>query len=160
MALRILLALDGSRGAWKAVEYAARAFGKTSVARITLLHILPELPPIFWDEGHIPGEKERGHREELVAAWKTRQQEAWKGLSSRARDFLVEAGINSDAVTSKFIPRQYDTAEDIVDEAKTGGFDTIVLGRRGMGEAKSLLLGSVSHKIVQYAQGLTVCLVE
>ena len=50
--------------------------------------------------------------------------------------------------------------EDIIDEAMTRGVDTIVMGRRGLGMAKSLLLGSVTQKVVQYARGCAVVLVE
>jgi nucleotide-binding universal stress UspA family protein len=51
-------------------------------------------------------------------------------------------------------------AEDILNEAETGGFDTIVMGRRGLGMAKALLLGSVTSKVVQKAKGCAVTTVE
>ena len=36
----------------------------------------------------------------------------------------------------------------------------MVMGRRGLGMAKSLLLGSVTHKVVQNAKGSAVVIVE
>jgi nucleotide-binding universal stress UspA family protein len=51
-------------------------------------------------------------------------------------------------------------AEDILEEAQAGAYDTVVLGRRGLGLAKSLLLGSVTQKVVDHAKGCAVTIVE
>jgi nucleotide-binding universal stress UspA family protein len=63
-------------------------------------------------------------------------------------------------VTDKFKPKDYDVADDILNEAETEGFDTIVMGRRGLGMAKALLLGSVTNKVVQKAKGRAVIIAE
>jgi len=161
LANRILIALDSSEGAWGAVEYVAHTFGKTPGVQITLLHILPGLPPGFWDHGHVvESEKERQSLERLVAEWEEEQEEQWHSLMAKARDRLKQAGIRQDAVTSKFKPKYYDVAEDILDEAETGGFDNIVMGRRGLGRARALLLGSVTNKVAQKAKGCAVTIVS
>ena len=40
------------------------------------------------------------------------------------------------------------------------GADTIVMGRRGLSAAKSLILGSVTNKVVQNSQGKALIIVE
>jgi nucleotide-binding universal stress UspA family protein len=160
MAHKVVIALDSSEGAWRAVEYVAEAFGHTPGVRITLLHVLSGLPPAFWDDGHILEEKEKASRQRLVAGWQQEQEKKWQGLVKKAHDRLTKAGVAKNAVASKFMPKYYDVAEDILNEAQAGGFDTIVMGRRGLGMAKTLVLGSVTHKVVQNAKGCAVIIVE
>ena len=160
MAHKVIVALDSSEGAWRAVEYVAETFGKTPGVQVSLLHILSGLPPAFWDDGHILGDQEKESRQRLVASWQAEQEKGWQGLVKKAHDRLVKAGMPKDAVLNRFKPKEYDVAEDILNEAATGGFDTIVMGRRGMGMAKALLLGSVTNKVVQNAKGCAVTIVE
>ena len=160
MAHKLLIALDSSEGAWRAVEYVAEAFGPAPGVEVTLLHVLSGLPPAFWDDGHILGEKEKESRQQLVAGWQKEQEKKWQGLVKKAHERLTKAGVSKDAVVNKFQPKDYDVAEDILNAAAAGKFDTIVMGRRGLGLAKALLLGSVTQKVVQNAKGCAVIIVE
>jgi len=156
MAHKVIIALDSSEGAWRAVEYVAEAFGQTPGVQVTLLHVLSGLPPAFWDDGHILKEKEKESRQRLVAGWQKEQEKKWQDLVKKAHGRLTTAGVPKDAVVNKFKPKYYDVAEDILGEAEAGSFDTIVMGRRGLGMAKALLLGSVTQKVVQNAKGRAV----
>lgn len=160
MAHKVLIALDSSAGAWRAVEYVAEAFGHAPGVQVMLLHVLSGLPPAFWDDGHILEEKEKESRQRLVAGWQNEQEKKWQGLVKKAHDRLTKAGVSQDAVVNKFKPKYFDVAEDILSEAEAANFDTIVMGRRGLGTAKTLLLGSITNKVVQNAKGLAVIIVE
>ncbi|MCK9376962.1 MAG: universal stress protein [Syntrophobacterales bacterium] len=157
---KILIALDSSAGAWRAVEYVAKTFGKTPVVQVTLFHVLPSLPPTFWDYGHVLDEKEQQVRQRLVADWEREQEKNWRDLFSKAHQHLTAAGLAKGAVADKFKPKYFDEAEDIINVAQTEGYDTVVMGRRGLGLAESLLLGSVSRKVVDGAKGFAVIIVE
>ena len=160
MASKILVALDASAGAWRAVEYVARTFGPTPGVEIVLFHILTGLPPAFWDDGHVLQDQEKEARERLIAQWQADQEKNWQGVVGKAKDTLVAAGIPAASVTAKFKPKLYDVAEDLVNEAVSSGCSTIVLGRRGLGKAKTLILGSVTSKVVNNAKGCAVTIVE
>ncbi len=159
MTHKLLLALDSSEGAWRAVEYVAQSFGKAQGVEVTLCHVLAGLPPVLWDDGHILQDKEREARERLKAEWKKEQEKNWDELVDRARQHLTAAGFPKGTVTSEFKTKYFDVAEDLVNEAVTGGYRTIVMGRRGLGTAKSLLLGSVTNKVVQNSRGCAVIVV-
>ncbi|MFZ5453275.1 MAG: universal stress protein [Thermodesulfobacteriota bacterium] len=160
MSQKIMVALDASEGAWRAVEYVARTFDQTPGVEVTLLHILSGLPPAFWDDGHILEEKERAARERMIAQWQADQEKNWLGLVAKAKDTMVAAGIPAAAVEAKFKPKYYDVAEDIINEAVSAGCSTVIMGRRGLGKAKALLLGSVTSKVVHNAKGCAVTIVE
>lgn len=156
---KLLIALDRSKGAWRAVEYVAQTFGKTPGVQVTLLHVLAVLPPAFWDDGHILEEKEQEIRQRLVAAWEQDQEKQWRNLVHEASQHLTAAGLAPKAVNHQFRPKYFDVADDILDEAREGAYDTVVIGRRGMGKGKSLLLGSVTRKVVDSAKDCAVTVV-
>jgi nucleotide-binding universal stress UspA family protein len=52
----------------------------------------------------------------------------------------------------KLIERQGDPAGELLAELESGGYRAIVIGPRGLGQLKGLLLGSVSEKILQLAK--------
>ena len=122
--------------------------------------MLSGLPPAFWDDGHILEEKEKESRQRLVGSWQQEQEKKWQGLVKKAHERLTKAGVAKDAVVNKFKPKDYDVAEDILSAAAAGNFDTIVMGRRGLGLAKTLVLGSVTNKVVQGAKDCAVTIVK
>lgn len=160
MPQKIMVALDASDGAWRAVEYVARTFGPAPGVEVTLVHILSGLPPAFWDDGHILQGKEREARQRLIDQWQADQEKNWQGLVAKAKDTLAAAGIPAAGIASKFKPKYYDVAEDIINEALDSGCHTIVMGRRGLGKAKALLLGSVTSKVVANAKDCAVTIVS
>ena len=161
MTEKILIALDNSEGAWSAVEYVSQTFNQSPGVQVALLHILPSLPPGFWDHGHVvSSEAEKENLQRLIANWEKGQEQQVQGLMQKAHDRLKEAGIPPGAVTDRFKPKDYDVADDILDEAEADGFDNIVMGRRGLGRAKALLLGSVTQKVVQKARKSAVTIVS
>ena len=121
---KLLIALDSSEGAWRAVEYVAQTFGKTPGVKVTLLHILSGLPPAYWDDGHVLQDKEREARQRLVASWQKEQEKNWLDLVNKAHQQLTAAGLAKEAVANKFKPKYYDVAEDIIDEAADGRLTT------------------------------------
>jgi nucleotide-binding universal stress UspA family protein len=157
---KVLIALDCSEGSWRAVEYAGRVFGRLEGGEVTLLHILDHVPAFFWDDGHILDDKEREARQAMVERWKTRQNRMCQDIFANARGALASAGIPGERVRDVTKTLNTDVAEDIIDEAQDGAYDTIIMGRRGMGMTKSFLMGSVTNKVVHYAKGCAVTIVE
>jgi nucleotide-binding universal stress UspA family protein len=157
---KMLLALDDSPCAMKAVEYAGRQFSGAADLQITLVHVLPNLPAIFWDEGHILSGDEKKDRKKVVDTWLSKQKQKIEPVMQSAVKVLARHGIKAESIATKFISDSTDVAESILEEARDGGCQTIVMGRCGIAEGKRLLLGSVTSKVIHLGAKVAICIVE
>jgi nucleotide-binding universal stress UspA family protein len=160
MTTKLLIPVDGSAGATRAVEYVAENFGQMPDMQIVLLHILPKLPPSMWDDGHILTEAEHREREAVIEDWEEQEEKPWEDITNEARERLVKGGVKAEAVSVKYQPTYSDIADDILDEAELERCSTIVIGRHGMTGARKLFMGSVSNKVVNHAKGMAVLIVD
>ena len=128
---RILVAVDGSECSQHALRYLIDQLKKQSAqADIHVLYVqlpLMELPP-----GIVKPER----------LARMRQDEA-EAATRPAHDLLAEAGL-----PHKVEVQVGDPAEMITRYAKVHECDEIVMGTRGLGTIKSLVLGSVAYKVV------------
>lgn len=60
--------------------------------------------------------------------------------------------IESKGVKSDIILLHGDPAEEIIEYANNQEYDCVVIGSRGRNKFQTLILGSVSHKLVKYIQ--------
>jgi nucleotide-binding universal stress UspA family protein len=157
---KILVAIDGSEGSLKAVEYVGRQFNGMPDVRVTLFHVLSGLPPEFWDEDHILSEKERTERKSIEEQWLARQQIKFEPVLQTAREILSRHGIAPKQIDVRFASETISIVPDcIIAEAKTGCYQTLVIGRCGHHHARHLILGSNTSTIVQYGSELAICVV-
>jgi len=156
----MLLAIDGSQCSMRAVDYAGRQFSGNRDLRITLLHVLPYPPAPFWDDGHILTEEEKTARNKVIEKWLVNQRAKLEPLFHEAVEILIAKGIGPEQIEKKSISDSTDVAESILEEARDGGYQTLVLGRCGLSASKRFLMGSVTTKIVNNGSGIAICIVE
>ena len=125
----LLVPLDGSAHAGAALEQAIE-IAKRSRAWITLLHVIepPRLPPV--GGAYVVG---------LLSSESEEQAEA---LLARA------AGQVPEGIPVHTIFRHGNAADEIVRRIDGAGHDLVVMGSRGRGPLRSLLLGSVSRAVL------------
>jgi nucleotide-binding universal stress UspA family protein len=131
---RLLVAFDGSRHAHLALDQAIE-LAQADGSRLTIMTVVPE--PSVWALGD--GYGAPVNVDEL-------RQEALAGCR-KALDRAV-AAVPPDLPVNSVI-KHGPAAQAIVEEARFGQHDLIVMGSRGRGEWRSLLLGSVSHHVLQ-----------
>ncbi|MFZ0369968.1 MAG: universal stress protein, partial [Halobacillus sp.] len=61
--------------------------------------------------------------------------------------------VESAGVSTKFLMLHGDPAEEMIEYANQENYDCVVIGSRGRNKWQTLILGSVSHKLVKYVQG-------
>ncbi len=157
---KVLIAIDDSKSAMKAVEYAGQQFSGVSDLQIALVHVLPNLPAMFWDEGHFLSEHEKADRKRVVDKWLADWKAKMEPVFRKAIEVLTSTGINRQQVQAKSIYGTTDVAKSILEEARNGGYQTIIIGRRGVAGGKHTLIGSVTSKIIHQGTGIAVTVVE
>jgi nucleotide-binding universal stress UspA family protein len=136
--VKILIAVDGSPAALRGVRFVARLASQLSERTITLLYVRPSHAaavvsvgaPGPLPEAQLEHELDAVEHEILAEASQTLRE---AGLEARER---LETGI---------------AGTTICRVAEEDGFDLVVLGSRGHGELKSLLLGSTSDAVLHGA---------
>jgi nucleotide-binding universal stress UspA family protein len=88
------------------------------------------------------------------------QEKKGNEVLRECRRALLDTGFPSDRLELKLKTDSADAAEDILAEAEQKKIETIAIGRRGRGKMETLLLGSVSSKIAQYARRRAVWIVD
>jgi nucleotide-binding universal stress UspA family protein len=145
----ILIAVDESENAERAVAYVARLLGGRNGFRVTILHIIQNP-----EEDYFPNLREREQWLEKYRARLDRRLETY-------RKILVDAGFDPARITvSCKLLSCPSLAECILAEREVGQYATIVVGRQGKSRKERFLFGSVSSKIVNHASNCTVWVVS
>lgn len=133
MFTNILVPVDGSDNSYRALD-AALLFSEKLGSNITAVHVMEQVPIT-----HIGSEKLLS---EFLEAYKKENQD----ILSKCSEIATQKGL-----TIKTLLLQGNPASVILDYSKQEKFDLLIMGSRGMGKFKELILGSVSSKIVHHS---------
>jgi nucleotide-binding universal stress UspA family protein len=150
---KILIAMDASEGAMRAALYAGNILAGSN-CQVTLFHVVRDITSGMVDLGGIFPE---GYSNRLL-----QEAEALvRPALAEATAGLVAAGLKPGNITSKIVTGVTSRAGTVVNEARQGGYGTIVVGRRGLSRVEEeFTMGRVSHKVTQLARDLAVWVVS
>jgi nucleotide-binding universal stress UspA family protein len=124
----LLVAVDSSAHAKQALDEAID-LARTTNARLTVMTVVPSPPLVTgYDGGYYEPEQS------VEAVWQ------------EILDAAVHA-VPAELPVTKLL-KHGPPARRIVEEARDNGYDLIVMGSRGRGSFRSMLLGSISHAVL------------
>ena len=158
----VLIAVDGSRNSLRAVEYAGRVFAPNAEARLVLLHVLPAISRTSLNREEIKAiDGRKAERPDLADLyWQLEDEKKMGRFFTEATNLLVQVGVQTEQVESKFGVKDGDIAPAVLEEVELGQYETLIVGRRGQSRMREFFLGGISTELVREAQGCAVCIVE
>lgn len=161
--MRLLLAVDESDNSLRAVRYVGSLLHRTLDVVITLFHVLKPMPRVLLEHG---GSEDPDVEEALSAGlreqqkvWLKQAREAECPILERAGEVLVRVGFDKSRITLKF-GHEDDIAKTILEEARIGSYDTIVLGRTGTSGITRIFGGGIADHLLRDAKGLALWIIE
>jgi len=133
---KILVGLDPSEGAMKAVDYLGTILDGTDL-KVTLFHAVRALDEEMFHDA----------------------QESMESVFAEAASRLEKAGVSRSQITTRLATGVRSRAGAIIEEALKAGYGTIFVGRRGISFVEEFSMGRVSNKIIHLAKELAVWVV-
>jgi nucleotide-binding universal stress UspA family protein len=129
----ILVPVDGSDNSYRALD-AALLLSEKLGSNVTVIHVMEEVPIT-----HIGSEK---LLKEFLEAYRKENQD----ILSKCSEIATQKGLTINTFLLEGNP-----ASAILNFSKKEKFDLVIMGRRGLGKFKELILGSISSKIVHHS---------
>ncbi len=134
MLSKILVPVDGSQNSLRALDHAIYLAKKID-AHITAMNVIENPPTVYVESQKLLND--------LLAKFRAE--------SAKILDNCKQIAEKSD-VKIETIIAEGDAASSIVGYAHKEGFDTIIIGMRGLGRFKEMVLGSISNKVLHHAK--------
>jgi nucleotide-binding universal stress UspA family protein len=122
--------VDGSDNAFRALDQAI-FLAKSTGAQLTAMHVIESPPTVYVESQKLLDDLMSNYHKESVK------------VLDRCKEVAQKAGAKIETVIA-----EGDAASTITGYAQKEGFDLIVIGSRGLGKFKELVLGSTSSKVL------------
>jgi nucleotide-binding universal stress UspA family protein len=161
--MRVLLAVDESQNSHRVVQYVGSLLRRTPDVSVTLFHVLKPMPRELLEHG---GSENPAAEAELSMqlrdeqeAWIRKERESECHVLRKACETMTQSGFDTSHVTMKF-GHEDDVARNILEEARSGHHETIVVGRHGTSRIKRIFGGGVTDQLLRDAKGFAIWVVE
>lgn len=157
---KILVCIDSSEGSMLAAGHVSEILDGSDKCDILLFHAARGLSglkklmlDVFGSEEH-ENEIEKMEKQFSVAG------KLLEPSFDKVRANLTAAGVEHGRIAQKITTGVANSGNAIIEEAEKGGYDTIVVGRRGLGKVEEFIMGRVSSKVLHMAKDKTVWIVN
>jgi nucleotide-binding universal stress UspA family protein len=157
---KVLLAVEGVQDCLVLTRYTGEFFSSIPGLEFTLLHLVPPIPPAFWDDGHILSPEERQDRKAYVEKWRSEWMKQAEEYMGEGRDFLVQKGVPPENVTITIVPTREGITSDLLNEIENQHYEIVLIGKKSFHKKTPYLLGNRANKILHKARGIILCLLD
>ena len=155
----ILIAVDDSNESARALQYVGSLLRDIRDLEVTLFHVLNPMPRELMEHGGSEDPETEDHLGEQLR----KDQEEWLRAEGAieypilvtAMERLGQTGFPLDHVTLK-LGYERDIADSIMDEARAGGYGTVVVTRHGPMGGKRLFSSGIIDRLVRDLSGVAV----
>lgn len=153
--LKLLVTIDGSDNALRAVKYVGEMTAGADID-ITLFQVIRSF------DFRLPGPDEHFFAPPEGAKWTEESREAHvvRAAFEKAVKILADTGFDHRRITTKIVSGVATRSGTIIAQAMTGGYGTIVIGRRGHSRVGEFHMGRVTNKVIQLAGKTTVWMIS
>ena len=141
LAKNLLLTVSDTQNSWTSVRFVRKFFTNFCNLELTLLYVAPRPPSWDFDEVLNPEQAE-------LREIQMHKRQAGNRALEDAHRWLVYHACDSDKIKQKVVPARKGTLMEIINEAQSGVYDAVALGRRGIGWFSEIVEDSISHKIL------------
>ena len=121
------------------VDYLGAMLQGRADLQVTLYHV---------DESHQASRKAMEGSQNEIGQITAIVEQRWQSrFWDTAMTHLQESGFPGNRIEKVTVPRRGKISKMILDQVEAGGYDTVVMGRRGSGNA--FFFGSVSHYVME-----------
>ena len=151
---KILIAIDGSKSSMDAIEYSS-GFFNPEVFEITFMHIMDNMP----DGGeNQQSDKSLDAANIATDAWyQKRTEQILKKIKGYVNQF-ENAGYDKQTLNVIIRKQIKGIANDIIAESEQG-YDALVIGRRGLNDPTSIMVGATAYRMMKAINHLPVVIV-
>lgn len=156
----VLVALGDAAISRRLMEHVVRYFAHLRQSKFTFFHVVPPLPPQYWDNARILSELERQARQEEIVCWMKEYADEVREIADEGKERLVKAGVREENVAFKVQAVERGVARDIRAEVAEGYYGILVMGRRNSRENSPFRPGSKAKRLLHTAHDCMICLVN
>ncbi len=157
---KVLLAVEGVQDCHALTHYAGEFFGSIPGLEFTLLHLIPPVPPAFWDDGHILSPEEKKDRKAHTEKWRSEWMKQAEKYMSEGRNFLILKGVPPENVTTTIVPTREGVASDLLKDIEDKHYEIVLMGKKSFHKKSPYLLGNRANKLLHKTRGVILCMLD
>ncbi|MGB5991239.1 MAG: universal stress protein, partial [Desulfobacterales bacterium] len=152
---RVVVPIDGSQNALRALDYISLIFGSKYKLKVVLFYLLPSLPQILIEGSTTSDEMARKFTE-----LEKKNREMAQLILSEGKKRLLDNGFKKQAIETVFQKREVGVARDICNWSENTRAAAIIISTRGLSRLKAFFMGETANKVLEFNRSCPVWMVK